>query len=369
MTNQYRWQVPGNGNPFDTTLEDWKNDTKIMSQRSIGILFFLEEQKGYSTTKQYFCDNIKKYLNKNFNNPINNSCVTDFYRPLEFLGLINRFGDKKNSILHLSLDGRNFLNEIKNKNYNSAKNFLILQMLKTKYPNTAAQDIKLNLFPFRILFKLLLNYQNINKNWFETKIPYIKNINDIINIEKINEKKYNKWTTWVIPYLVKFNILSENNNNISISKEKFDYIKNFLDSMEYQDMFFENSINEIYLTNNIKKSYIMRNSDLINEVIQENDCRCFFNKNHITFETKTRKNYVEGHHIIPISLQDSFPNFSLDVKSNIIPLCPNCHKAIHLSTNEYKESLLQKILLNTNIEKDFNITINDLREIYFSNYS
>lgn len=31
MVNRKRWQVPGNGNPFDSKLEDWlcDNQTKI----------------------------------------------------------------------------------------------------------------------------------------------------------------------------------------------------------------------------------------------------------------------------------------------------------------------------------------------------
>jgi 5-methylcytosine-specific restriction protein A len=363
MTNIYRWQVPGNGNPFDTTLEDWKNPNRFMSQRSIGVLEYFNNN--LIVFKDKFETNIKDYLYNTFKHKINNSCVSHFYRPLEFLGLIRNI----NNNLSLSIDGKNFLNEIFNENYDKALDFYILQMLKTKYPNTATKGIKLNLFPFRILFKLLLEYKSVNKNWFKTKIPYIKTIDDIDNIKNINGEEYSKWITWVIPYLIKFNILSEMNDNIGIAKEKFGYIKSFIDAMEYEDMFFDNSISEIYLTNNIKKQHIKRNNSLINEIIQENNCMCFFNKEHITFETIIRNNYVEGHHIIPISLQDSFPNFNLDVKSNIIPLCPNCHKAIHLSTNQYKNILLEKIITNTKIKESFNINLEDLKEIYFSKFA
>ena len=41
MVNRKRWQVPGNGNPFDSKLEDWLCDNSIMSQRSIGVLEFI----------------------------------------------------------------------------------------------------------------------------------------------------------------------------------------------------------------------------------------------------------------------------------------------------------------------------------------
>ena len=54
------------------------------------------------------------------------------------------------------------------------------------------------------------------------------------------------------------------------------------------------------------------------------------------------------------------------IENNIIPLCPNCHKAIHLATNQYKEKLLNYIIENTNIKNYFNVTISDLKEIYFT---
>ena len=38
--------------------------------------------------------------------------------------------------------------------------------------------------------------------------------------------------------------------------------------------------------------------------------------------------YVEPHHLIPISYQDYFDN-SLDVEANIVSLCSNCHNEIH----------------------------------------
>ena len=133
--------------------------------------------------------------------------------------------------------------------------------------------------------------------------------------------------------------------------------------MQYDDMFFDTIEKEMLLTNNIKKRH--RNNNLINEVIQKYNYKCFFNKNHTTFPTQNRSNYVEGHHIIPISLQDSFLH-NLDIENNIIPLCPNCHKAIHLATNQYKEKLLNYIIENTNIKNYFNVTISDLKEIYFT---
>uniref|UniRef100_UPI00190F7B16 HNH endonuclease n=1 Tax=Klebsiella pneumoniae TaxID=573 RepID=UPI00190F7B16 len=51
-------------------------------------------------------------------------------------------------------------------------------------------------------------------------------------------------------------------------------------------------------------------------------------------------NYSEPHHIVPMSKQSYFEN-SLDVEENIISLCCNCHKQIHLGNGF--EDMLRKI--------------------------
>lgn len=39
--------------------------------------------------------------------------------------------------------------------------------------------------------------------------------------------------------------------------------------------------------------------------------------------------YSEGHHLVPMKYQAEFEPVSLDVVSNVICLCPNCHREIH----------------------------------------
>lgn len=68
--------------------------------------------------------------------------------------------------------------------------------------------------------------------------------------------------------------------------------------------------------------------------------------------------YTEPHHIVPMSRQDAFDT-SLDVEENIISLCCNCHKQIHLGQgyedmlekiyNERKE-LLKKVDIDISLE-------------------
>lgn len=70
---------------------------------------------------------------------------------------------------------------------------------------------------------------------------------------------------------------------------------------------------------------------------------CQIDESHRTFiSDSTKKNYVEGHHIIPISCQ-AFFNYSLDVLANIIVLCPNCHRLLHYAIKPERVDKLYQI--------------------------
>lgn len=71
--------------------------------------------------------------------------------------------------------------------------------------------------------------------------------------------------------------------------------------------------------------------------------KCELNTNHKTFVSKSSQEYyVEAHHIIPLSKQSNYKN-SLDMPGNIMALCPNCHKMIHLGNKEEVQPPLEKI--------------------------
>ncbi|OBR92673.1 HNH endonuclease [Clostridium ragsdalei P11] len=78
------------------------------------------------------------------------------------------------------------------------------------------------------------------------------------------------------------------------------------------------------------------------EVIRAN-YQCSIDKNHKTFIAKaTDNNYVEVHHLIPISKQEHFKK-SLDVAGNIVVLCPNCHKKLHYAVFDEKKDIIEKL--------------------------
>lgn len=67
---------------------------------------------------------------------------------------------------------------------------------------------------------------------------------------------------------------------------------------------------------------------------------CELDPTHITFvNKKSSKQYMEAHHLIPMSKQGSF-EFDIDVPENILCLCPTCHRKIHLAQDNDKKEIL-----------------------------
>lgn len=77
------------------------------------------------------------------------------------------------------------------------------------------------------------------------------------------------------------------------------------------------------------------------EAIQNNNYLCQINPGHVFFKSRTTKqNYVEAHHIIPISTQALF-EYSIDCVPNIACLCPVCHRQIHYGYTGERTELLE----------------------------
>ena len=48
---------------------------------------------------------------------------------------------------------------------------------------------------------------------------------------------------------------------------------------------------------------------------------------------------------MPLYLQSSYIE-NLDVKENLIAICPNCHQAVHKSRKDFKLKLINRIIKN-----------------------
>jgi 5-methylcytosine-specific restriction protein A len=116
-----------------------------------------------------------------------------------------------------------------------------------------------------------------------------------------------------------------------------------------------------------KSSSWSRNPDLSYTALHHAGFVCENDSSHQTFiSARNNHNFMEAHHLIPIEYQKSFEN-SLDVPENIISLCPNCHRAIHLSKIETKKEIIEKFYSQRSkklAERGLIITITQLLEYY-----
>ncbi|MDT2987617.1 hypothetical protein P7I26_15390 [Enterococcus casseliflavus] len=79
------------------------------------------------------------------------------------------------------------------------------------------------------------------------------------------------------------------------------------------------------------------------EAKNKSNWTCELDPTHKTFISSTNnKPFVEAHHLVPMYTQDFFEN-SLDFAGNIISLCPNCHRLVHLSEKTIKEKALKNL--------------------------
>lgn len=94
----------------------------------------------------------------------------------------------------------------------------------------------------------------------------------------------------------------------------------------------------------IRATKLRKRSSIIKiQCIEAAGYKCEVNSEHITFIAKsTGKPYMEGHHALPMKLQDRFDR-SLDVYGNIVCLCPLCHRLLHYGIPIERERVLNKI--------------------------
>lgn len=98
-------------------------------------------------------------------------------------------------------------------------------------------------------------------------------------------------------------------------------------------------------------SSFQRNVNVSKNAIKIANYKCELNNSHKTFVTASEKPYVEAHHLIPLSCQNDF-DYSLDVETNIIRLCPNCHRMLHYGLDIRSE--LRKLY---NARKNFCLSV------------
>lgn len=103
-----------------------------------------------------------------------------------------------------------------------------------------------------------------------------------------------------------------------------------------------------------KGKTISKSSRISKTALREAGYVCQVDKNHKTFITAKNVMYMEGHHLIPCTVNNSEVfkgrfDRNIDCVENIISLCPNCHRAVHFGDLETKTKLIEKMF---DIQKD-----------------
>lgn len=95
--------------------------------------------------------------------------------------------------------------------------------------------------------------------------------------------------------------------------------------------------------NAIGSSRYRTNTRLAKTVIKKHNYICEIDGTHVSFINRKGKQYMEAHHLIPMSSQKDFLPINIDREENIVCICPNCHKAIHYGSSEEKKDRLCKL--------------------------
>lgn len=94
---------------------------------------------------------------------------------------------------------------------------------------------------------------------------------------------------------------------------------------------------------------VQRNSKLAKSAIIASNYQCEVNPEHNTFYNRQDKPYMEGHHLIPCTVentQEIWEKFerNIDCTENIVSLCPNCHRAVHMGNLDAKKRVLLTLI-------------------------
>ncbi len=117
---------------------------------------------------------------------------------------------------------------------------------------------------------------------------------------------------------------------------------------------------------------VKRDPRLAHEVIRKANYLCVYDNAHLTFKNKYGHWYMEAHHLIPC-IPENADRFwksdkrNIDSASNIVSLCPTCHRKIHYGSVAEKRDMIEHLY---NRQKDklhtagFRITKEELMELY-----
>lgn len=199
------------------------------------------------------------------------------------------------------------------------------------------------------LVRLIIFYQEQHQYTYNTFSTY----DDFLKLKSVNSgeefDKYNKmearFPNAALATFERYIMYSQNNENENFISYNLDQTDEQLNDSPF-------IIKEDTVSYSVKRKSEVKHNNIkmyprnINESIlakKRASWTCEYNQKHVTFNSKSDGNcYVESHHLIPMSYQVIFEN-SIDFADNIISLCPNCHRQIHLSTDDIKKEMVLQL--------------------------
>lgn len=105
--------------------------------------------------------------------------------------------------------------------------------------------------------------------------------------------------------------------------------------------------------------------------IKKANYQCECDNAHISFiSKKTKKSYMEAHHLIPVCFQKEMWDkygVNIDCVENLVSLCPTCHKAFHYGSNEVKSKLIEQLFAKCAPKFraiGLNISLEEIKKLY-----
>lgn len=99
---------------------------------------------------------------------------------------------------------------------------------------------------------------------------------------------------------------------------------------------------------------------------------CAMDSHHLTFSTGKGTVYMESHHLIPCTYSNAkyfwqTRRLNIDCMSNIVCLCPTCHRKIHFAAPDEKRAMLKQVYEKQRqrlCDAGLNISFEELAKLY-----
>lgn len=312
---------------------------------------------------------------------------------------INNYGHELFNEFPNALDGRyyGYVPDLDNPNIDKlgakktdsyVDNILVIFVKKITAKNT--NRIITGFYPNARVYRKKVSGEKINRS-FPDKDGNIKHASyslesdqyikiDLTDSFIIETKKYN-------PYMFrKQRVYSGNYDNLD--NKILEFIDKYMQNDMEDDLSFQRSVEKSFEASTdtiinasltpVKEevrettNLVRRDPRLTKSALKKANYKCEIDQNHLTFIDLKGNSFMEGHHLIPVTLNNSndiWKRFSrnIDCLENIVSLCPNCHRKIHFSNpSERKEMIVNLFNLRKDklSEVEIKITLDQLLIMY-----